>query len=186
MAETLLSDRRPSDTYRERDVRERDRDRDRDRDRERERVRDRDRERDRERDYPPRSRREEPPSHYERERRDREEERERLYRHRVERGPVEELPYGDERPTSSRRRRADDDEVDRRDSRDSKVRFAKPLYWIFLLTTKQRLRRERTPRERSPHREIRQKTRTPPVVQPPPKEDLGVHSGSEEGEIEED
>ncbi|KAI0128055.1 hypothetical protein F4776DRAFT_629068 [Hypoxylon sp. NC0597] len=166
MAESLLSDRRPSDSYREREVRDRDRDRDRDRERER------DRDRDRDRDYPPRSRRDEPPSHYERERRDREEERERMYRRRVERGPVEELPYGDDRPTSSRRRRAeDDDDLDRRDSRDSK-----------------RLRRERTPRERSPHRDTRHKTRTPPVAQaqPPPKEDPGVHSGSEEGEIEED
>jgi hypothetical protein len=34
---------------------------------------------------------------------------------------VNELPYGDERPTSARRRRAED-EPDRRDSRDSKVR----------------------------------------------------------------
>ncbi|KAI0841236.1 hypothetical protein F5Y06DRAFT_260971 [Hypoxylon sp. FL0890] len=161
MAESLLSDRRPSDSYRDREVRERDRDRD----------RDRDRERDRDRDYPPRSRRDEPPSHYDRERRDREEERERMYRRRVERGPVEELPYGDDRPTSSRRRRAeDDDDLDRRDSRDSK-----------------RVRRERTPRERSPHRDTRHKTRTPPAAaQPPPKEDPGVHSGSEEGEIEED
>ncbi|KAI1401576.1 hypothetical protein F4819DRAFT_457938 [Hypoxylon fuscum] len=168
MAESLLSDR-PSESYRERDVRDRPRDRDRDRDRERERER----ERDRDREYPPRSRRDEPPSLYDRERRDREEERERMYRRRVERGPVEELPYGDERPTSSRRRRADDDDdLERRDSRDSK-----------------RLKRERTPpRERSPHRETRPKTRTPPVVaaQPPPKEDPGVHSGSEEGEIEED
>ncbi|KAI2621523.1 hypothetical protein GGS26DRAFT_569554 [Hypomontagnella submonticulosa] len=166
MAESLLSDRRPSDSYRDRDIRERDRDRERDRERERER------DRDRERDYPPRSRRDEPPSHYERERRDREEERERQYRRRVERGaPVEELPYGDERPTSSRRRRAEeDDDLERRESRDSK-----------------RLRRERTPRERSPHRDTRHKTRTPPpVAQPPPKEDPGVHSGSEEGEIEED
>ncbi|KAI1386714.1 uncharacterized protein F4822DRAFT_411032 [Hypoxylon trugodes] len=162
MAESLLSDRRTSDTYRERD------------------VRDRERERERDRDYLPRSRRDEPPSHYDRERRDREEERERLYRRRVERGPVEELPYGDERPTSSRRRRAeDDDDLERRDSRDSK-----------------RVRRERTPRERSPHRDTRPKTRTPPAAaapapvaapaQPPPKEDPGVHSGSEEGEIEED
>ncbi|OTA94260.1 hypothetical protein M434DRAFT_269069 [Hypoxylon sp. CO27-5] len=162
MAESLLSDRRPSDSYREREVRDRERDRDRDRER--------DRDRDRDRDYPPRSRRDEPPSHYERERRDREEERERMYRRRVERGPVEELPYGDDRPTSSRRRRAeDDDDLDRRDSRDSK-----------------RLRRERTPRERSPHRDTRHKTRSPPAAQPPPKEDTGVHSGSEEGEIEED
>lgn len=54
------------------------------------------------------------------------------------------------------------------------------------LTQIQRLRRERTPRERSPHREARPKTRTPPAVQPPTKDDTGVHSGSEEGEIEED
>ncbi|GAP84918.1 putative FF domain-containing protein [Rosellinia necatrix] len=178
MAESLLSDRRPLDSHRDRDIRERDRDRDHDRDRERDRDRDRDRdrnrerERDRERDreYAPRSRRDDPPSYYDRERRDREEERERMYRRRVERGPVEELPYGDERPTSSRRRRADDeDENDRRDSRDSK-----------------RPRREKTPRERSPHREARHKTKTPPAPLPPSKEDAGVHSGSEEGEIEED
>ncbi|KAI1126089.1 hypothetical protein F5Y10DRAFT_245592 [Nemania abortiva] len=182
MAESLLSDRRPLDSHRDRDIRdrERDRDRDRDRDRERDRDRDRDRERDRERErerdrdrdreYAPRPRRDDPPSYYDRERRDREEERERMYRRRVERGPVEELPYGDERPTSSRRRRADDeDENDRRDSRDSK-----------------RLRRERTPRERSPHREVRHKTKTPPAPRLPSKEDPGVHSGSEEGEIEED
>ncbi len=54
------------------------------------------------------------------------------------------------------------------------------------LTPWQRLRRERTPRERSPHREVRHKTKTPPAPQPPSKEDPGVHSGSEEGEIEED
>ncbi|KAI1859802.1 hypothetical protein JX265_010251 [Neoarthrinium moseri] len=119
----------------------------------------------REKNYHYRSRRDD----YARERRDREEERERLYRRRVERGPVDELPYGDERPSSARRRREDDDDYDRRDSRDSK-----------------RLKRERTPRERSPPREARHKTRTPPPTVPPPKEDPGVHSGSEEGEIEED
>ncbi|KAI1337452.1 hypothetical protein F5Y15DRAFT_417920 [Xylariaceae sp. FL0016] len=163
MAESLLSDRRTSDSYRDRDVRDRERERDRDRDRERDRERDR--------DYAPRSRRDDPPSHYDRERRDREEERERLYRRRVERAPVEELPYGDERPTSSRRRRADDDDgdFDRRDSRDSK-----------------RLRSEKTPRERSALRDGRHKTKTPPATRPSAKEDTGVHSGSEEGEIEED
>ncbi|KAI1328338.1 hypothetical protein F5Y16DRAFT_159224 [Xylariaceae sp. FL0255] len=196
MAESLLSDHRQSESYRDRDIRERDRDRDRDRDRERNRDRDRDRERerdrdrdrerdrerdrdrdrdrerdrDRDRDHYSRSRRDEAPSHYDRERRDREEERERSYRRRVDKVPVDELPYGDERPTSSRRRRVDtEDDYDRRDSRDSK-----------------RLKRERTPRERSQAREQRHKTKTPPAVQPPPKEDLGVHSGSEEGEIEED
>jgi pre-mRNA-processing factor 40 len=34
---------------------------------------------------------------------------------------VNELPYGDERPSSSRRRRPEDDDADRRDSRDAKV-----------------------------------------------------------------
>ncbi|KAI0126010.1 hypothetical protein BJ170DRAFT_685253 [Xylariales sp. AK1849] len=176
MAESLLADRRPSDSYRDRDVRDRDvrdrdvRDRDvRDRDARDRDVRDRDRERDRDRDRDYRSRREDPPSHYARERRDREEERERLYRRRVEREPVDALPYGDERPTSSRRRREDDDDHDRRDSRDSK-----------------RLRREKTPRERTPPKEAPPKTKTPPAVQPPPQDDGGVHSGSEEGEIEED
>ncbi|KAK7969618.1 hypothetical protein PG996_001941 [Apiospora saccharicola] len=185
MAESLLSDRRASDTYRERDtrdVRDRDRERERERERERDRERDRDRERvrSRDRDFPPRPRRDD----YARERRDREEERERSYRRRVERAPVDELPYGDDRPTSSRRRREDDDDFERRESRDSK-----------------RLRRERTPRERSPPRETRLKTRSPPpaavvaaaaaaTAPPPPaakpKVEENIHSGSEEGEIEED
>lgn len=132
MAETLLSDHRSSGghddrEYRDRD-RERDRDRDRDRHRERERDRDRDRdrerERDRDRDYdrPPRSRRDEPLSHYDRERRDREEERERSYRRRIVERDVEGLNYGDEKPSTPRRRRADDEDERRPDSRDSKVR----------------------------------------------------------------
>lgn len=121
MAESLLSDRRPSDSHRERDIRDRERDRD------------RERERDRDRDYPPRPRRDDPPSLYERERRDREEERERMYRRRVERGPVEELPYGDERPTSSRRRRAEeDDDLERRESRDSKVNPSNTFYVVHM------------------------------------------------------
>jgi pre-mRNA-processing factor 40 len=125
MAESLLSDRRSNDGHhdsaRDRD-RERDRDRDRERrDRDRDTPRDRDRERDRDRDYDrPRTRRDDELNHYDRERRTREEDRERLYRRRVDRD-VNELPYGDERPSSSRRRRADDDDADRRDSRDSKV-----------------------------------------------------------------
>lgn len=92
----------------------------------RERERERDRERDRDFDRPSRPRREDD-SHYDRERRDREDERERLYRRRIDRGSYEELPYGDERPSGSRRRRPDDeDDYTRRDSRDSKVRT--PLY----------------------------------------------------------
>ncbi|UPK89306.1 hypothetical protein LCI18_000241 [Fusarium solani-melongenae] len=135
----------------------------------RERERERERERDRDRDYDRHSRsRRDDDGHYERERRDREDERERLYRRRIDRGSYDELPY-DERPSGSRRRRPDDeDDYTRRDSRDSK-----------------RLRRdrsrERTPPPRAePRAEERPRKKTPP----PPSKD--VHSGSEEGEIEED
>lgn len=129
MAESVLSADRKSlepvrDRERDRDPRVRDRERSRDRvrrDRSRDRVRDMDRDRrDRERDYDRRPARREDENHYDRERRTREEDRERIYRRRVDRD-VNELPYGDERPSSSRRRRADDEDLDRRDSRDSKV-----------------------------------------------------------------
>lgn len=70
-------------------------------------------ERDRDLDKPPRSRRDESMSHYERERRDRESEREKLYRRRADpRGSVDELPYGDERPSGGSRRRRADSPVD--------------------------------------------------------------------------
>lgn len=175
--------------------RERDRERDRDRDRERERERDLDR--------PSRSRRDDD-SHYDRERRDRDDDREKGYRRRVDRGSYDELPYGDERPSGSRRRRPDDeDDYTRRDSRDAK-----------------RPRRERS-RERTPLRaEAPRRAKTPPTVantagtsitttaatEPTATaaatttaggasdvpavgtnaEATEVHSGSEEGEIEED
>ncbi|KAG9235628.1 formin binding protein-like protein [Amylocarpus encephaloides] len=130
--------------------------------------RERDRERDRELDRSHRSRREDSMSHYERERRDRDDEREKLYRRRGDpRGSIDELPYGDEKP-SVRRRRADSDVESASSSRIAK-----------------RTRRELTPRERSPPRERRQRTRTPPAPLPP-KEEPAVHSGSEEGEIEEE
>ncbi|KAM0507060.1 hypothetical protein ACHAP8_000686 [Fusarium lateritium] len=131
--------------------------------RERERERERDRERDRDYDRPARSRRDDD-SYYDRERRDREDERERSYRRRADRGSHDELNYGDERPSGSRRRRPDDEEDGaRRDSRDAK-----------------RIKRERS-RERTPPRvEERPRKKTPP----PATKD--VHSGSEEGEIEED
>ncbi|KAI6708673.1 hypothetical protein PZA11_001563 [Diplocarpon coronariae] len=138
-------------------------------DRERERGRDRDYDRDL--DRPHRSRREEASSHYDRERRDRESEREKLYRKRGDpRGSIDELPYGDERPIGNRRRRADSD-VESADS----TRLVK------------RSRRDITPRERSPipPRDRRHRTRTPPAPIPA-KEDPAVHSGSEEGEIEEE
>lgn len=104
-ADTLLSPGRRSD-----------RDRERDRERERERERDFDR--------PSRSRREPPPlSHYDRERRDREEEREKMYRRRGDpRGSIDELPYGDEKPVVSRRRRADSDVESASSARVAKVR----------------------------------------------------------------
>ncbi|OAA37225.1 pre-mRNA-processing protein prp40 [Metarhizium rileyi] len=174
MAENLLtSDRggRLSPPPRRERERERDRDRERERDRERDRDRDpvRDRERDRDRDERerdpdrrPRSRRDDD-SHYDRERRDREDERERLYRRRIDRGSYDELPYGDERPSGSRRRRQDDeDDAARKETRDPK-----------------RVKRDRS-RDRSPAREARTRPKTPPA---PAKE--AIRSGSEEGEIEE-
>ncbi|CZS90335.1 related to U1 snRNP protein [Rhynchosporium graminicola] len=145
---------------------------------------DRERDRDFDLDRPHRSRREETSSHYDRERRERETEREKLYRKRGDpRGSIDELPYGDERPSGgasggSRRRRADSD-VESADS----TRLAK------------RTRRDITPRERSPipplrERRHRTRTRTPPPTAavaaiPAGKEEVAVHSGSEEGEIEE-
>ena len=88
---------------------------------ERDRDRDRDRERDRDLDKPRHSRREE--SIYDRDRRDREEEREKLHRRRGDpRGSIDELPYGDERPGVSRRRRADSDVESVGSSRVAKVR----------------------------------------------------------------
>ena len=84
---------------------------------------DRDRERDRDLDRPHCSRREEPMGQYDRERRDREDERDKLYRRRGDpRGSIDELPYGDERPGGSRRRRADSDGESASSSRVAKVR----------------------------------------------------------------
>jgi pre-mRNA-processing factor 40 len=71
-------------------------------------------------DKPHRSRREDSISHYDRERRDREDDREKLYRRRGDpRGSIDELPWGDERP--SRRRRADSDAESAGSARLSKV-----------------------------------------------------------------
>ncbi|RFU35943.1 hypothetical protein B7463_g299, partial [Scytalidium lignicola] len=137
------------------------------RDRERDRDRDRGRDRDRDLDRPHRSRRDDSMGHYDRDRRDRDDEREKLYRRRGDpRGSIDELPWGDERPSISRRRRADSDAESVGSRRDSK-----------------RSRREITPRERSPLPDRHPRTRTPP---PLPKEEPAVHSGSEEGEIEEE
>lgn len=106
--------------------------------------------------------------HYGRERREREAERERSY---VSRGgdplnradprerDVGELDYGDSRPVSTRRRRDSDESADRRDSKRARY---------------------------SPRRDRDRRSRTPAKEPELPKEDPGLRSGSEEGEIEED
>jgi pre-mRNA-processing factor 40 len=93
---------------------------------------------DRDLDKPHRSRREDSMSHYDRERRDREDEREKLYRRRGDpRGSIDELPWGDEKP--SRRRRADSDAESVGSSRLSKVRrnltFITQIYFIDMKLT---------------------------------------------------
>ncbi len=68
-------------------------------------------------------RREASPPRHDRERRERDDERERLYRRRGDpRGSIDDLPYGDEKPSGSRRRRADSDIESAGSRRDSKVR----------------------------------------------------------------
>lgn len=162
------ADRRKAQADRERSYRKasgfsppRDRHDDRDRDRERDRDRYRDRERDR--DYDRRSDRD--PDR-------RETERERLYRTRGDpRGGRDELDYGgDTRSTTSvdRRRRRDSD------SESVASRSAK------------RYRRDSRERDRSkgPRRERTREHSTIPEEEA--KNEKAIHSGSEEGEIEED
>jgi len=106
-----------------------------------------------------------PPRAYDRDRRDREEERERLYRTRADpRGSRDELNYGEEaRSVTSERRRRRDSPSDSIDS--------------------SRQKRRRRGSRGSPER---RRTKTPEVVNKEEVEPAGVHSGSEEGEIEED
>ncbi|KAI9797598.1 MAG: hypothetical protein M1833_005381 [Piccolia ochrophora] len=110
---------------------------------------------------------------YDRERRDKEEEREKLYRTRGDpRGSRDELDYGEGRSVGGRRRaRADSDGESASSRRDSK-----------------RSRRDLSPRDRSPPPPPapprRRRSRTPP--KPVVKDEPAVHSGSEEGEIEEE
>ena len=120
-----------------------------------------------------------PPRHasgYERDRRDREDDRDRLYRMRADpRGNRDELNYGEETKSaagSERRRRRgtnSDGESDASGRRSSK--------------------RYRKDRSRERERE-RIRTKTPEAkteaAAAPEAEPVGVHSGSEEGEIEED
>ncbi|KAG2415527.1 hypothetical protein HFD88_006718 [Aspergillus terreus] len=166
------ADRRKAQADRERSYRKtsglspvRERREDRDRDRERYRERDRDRDWDRERSS--RSL-----SHYDRDRRDREEERERLYRTRGDpRGSRDELDYGaDTRSTvSNDRRRRRDSDAESVASRSAK-----------------RYRRDSRERDRSrgARRERDRRERTPAAEET--KKEKAVHSGSEEGEIEEE
>ncbi|OBT79990.1 hypothetical protein VF21_01166 [Pseudogymnoascus sp. 05NY08] len=129
-------------------------------------------ERDRDFDRSHRTRRDDPLDRHERDPRDkreRDDDRERLYRRRGDpRGSIDELPYGDEKPSSVRRRRADSDLESGVSKRDTK-----------------RTRRERTPPRESPAQDRAAKAKTPTTTLPP-KEDPAVHSGSEEGEIEEE
>ncbi|KAI1615986.1 hypothetical protein EDD36DRAFT_120171 [Exophiala viscosa] len=109
---------------------------------------------------------------YERDRRDREEERERLYRSRADpRGSRDELNYGEESRsvTGSERRRRRGDGSDA-ESVDSTHRSAK---------------RHRPDRVASKE-QAKSKTPEPIKNEPPVEDPVGVHSGSEEGEIEED
>ncbi|KAF2182226.1 hypothetical protein K469DRAFT_790225 [Zopfia rhizophila CBS 207.26] len=102
-------------------------------------------------------------SHYDRERREREAERERSYVSRADpRDRGSELDYGDSRPVSTRRRRdsGEDSPAIRRDMNSREPTFS-PRHD----------RRSRTPAQPAPEL---------------PKEDPGLRSGSEEGEIEED
>lgn len=82
--------------------------------------------RDREFDRPHRNRRDDPLDRHDRDtrdRRERDDERERLYRRRGDpRGNIDELPYGDEKPSANRRRRADSDLESAGSKRDTKVR----------------------------------------------------------------
>ena len=107
---------------------------------------------------------------YDRERRDREDDRERLYRARGDpRGSRDELNYGEENRsvTSSDRRRRRDSDGDSMNSSGHKAKRYRP--------------------DRRPSPKERERVRTPEAKKDtPPIEPSGVHSGSEEGEIEED
>jgi pre-mRNA-processing factor 40 len=179
--------------YRDREHRDRDRERDRERDRDGHRDRDshRDRERDRDhrdhrdnRDYdrrPPRGADE--TNHYDRERRTREEDRERLYRRRVHLDrDVDELPYGDERPSSSYSRTrprpsVEEDDLDRRDSGRHSAKRVK-LEGGAAATA--------APAERAPSLGKRTPLQTTKEKEKEKEPTPSVRAGSEEGEIEEE
>lgn len=132
---------------------------------------------DRHRDPDYRRDRHHPPSHYELERRDREGERERLYRTRAEpRGSRDELDYGADTQSTAgateRRRRHDSDA----DSSSMTGRAPK------------RHRHDSPEREhrRGPPENKDEDAVVTPAEYEAQKEEKAVHSGSEEGEIEEE
>lgn len=103
-----------------------------DRDRERDRERDL---RDRDPDRPYRGRRDDD------RRRDLDDERERMYRRRGDpRGSVDELPWGDEKPSVSRRRRAESEVESVGSRRDSKVRRTRRYGRLGLVLTVEAIR----------------------------------------------
>jgi pre-mRNA-processing factor 40 len=117
-----------------------------------------------------------PPRHtndYDRERRTREAERERLYRTRADpRSTRDELNYGEESKSvtgSERRRRREGSE----DSTESGRRSVK--------RPKHERRSRSRERAKTPEKKVKVEEVSAEVVEP-----AGVHSGSEEGEIEED
>ncbi|CAK7204466.1 U1 snRNP protein [Sporothrix eucalyptigena] len=180
---------------RDRDLRDRDRERDRDRDRERERdrdrdLRDRDRERDRDRDLRDRDRVSlrggDAESHYDRERREREEERERQYRRRLADRNADELNYGDDKPPSVRRRTREDNEAaDRRDSRDSKrLRRESPAANAGEASAEKSDKTDKNKSAATTAEPTKPKTTKTKSKSRAGNEDK--HSGSEEGEIDED
>lgn len=154
------------------------------RDRDRERRRD-DRHGRLDRSSPPRQ-----ASSYDRDRRDRDDDRERLYRSRADpRSGRDELNYGDDAKSTTgserrRRRESDGESIASADRRSSKRPRREPRH-----DSRERERdrerdreRERERRSKTPRDTIKQET----LKQEPPPEPAGVHSGSEEGEIEED
>jgi pre-mRNA-processing factor 40 len=132
-------------------------------------------------------------NHYDRDRRDRETERERTYLSRADpKDRSAALDYdADERPGSGSRRRRDSDEGSIRSVRSTKVSSTNPykrprIHYEDdsgrLSSPSQRLKRyERD--TASPRETRRSKTPATKVEKEP---DAGFHSGSEEGEIEED
>ncbi|OJD18852.1 hypothetical protein AJ78_01185 [Emergomyces pasteurianus Ep9510] len=192
------ADRRKAQADRERSYRKvsglspppRERERERDRGRERNRDRERDREQDRPSSRPLLS-------HYDRDRREREDERERLYRSRADpRSSRDELDYGGgagggaaagdttARSTTgtvtSERRRRRDSETESVGSRSAK-RYRRDG------ASGEAGRGSRRDKERERDRErLKERERTPEKVAEVLKEERAVHSGSEEGEIEEE